>query len=132
MLEEYLSGGECTISIMPSSSFNQTRDYWALPIVKRFNHEDGVAPYNGVVAVTQNSKVLTDGEREGDESYGEVVRECVESARLLCIRAPIRVDVRRFREGEKFALFDVNMKPVSDCVITWRRDGNADASMTRI
>lgn len=30
--------------------------YCALPVVTRFNHQDGIAPYNGVVAITTNSR----------------------------------------------------------------------------
>lgn len=113
MLEQYLSGEECTVTVMPPSSLHE--DYWALPIVTRFNHDKGIAPYNGVVAVTANSRVVSQEEMGKDERYGEVVKECVDVARLLRVTAPIRVDVRRFGKGkgEKFALFDVNMKPVS-------------------
>jgi hypothetical protein len=34
------------------------KDHWALPPVRRFNYHDGVAPYNGVVAVAYNSAAL--------------------------------------------------------------------------
>jgi D-alanine-D-alanine ligase-like ATP-grasp enzyme len=113
MLEEYLSGEECTVTVMPPSA--EHPDYWALPTVTRFNHDDGIAPYNGVVAVTANSKVVSQEEKGKDQRYDEIAKECVEVARLLKITAPIRIDARRFgeRKGETFALFDVNMKPVS-------------------
>jgi D-ala D-ala ligase C-terminus len=113
MIEEFLSGEEATITIMPPG--NGRDEYWALPIVTRFNHAEGVAPYNGVVAVTANSRVVSEEECARDGRYGEVARECEGVAKLLGVTAPIRIDVRRFREGmgERFALFDVNMKPVS-------------------
>lgn len=113
MIEEFLSGEEATVTVMPPSKGRD--EYWALPIVTRFNHEEGLAPYNGVVAVTANSRVVSREEEERDGRYGEVARECVGVARLLGVTAPIRIDVRRFKEGreERFALFDVNMKPVS-------------------
>ena len=73
-----------------------------------------MAPYNGTVAVLQNSRCLTEDEHRADSQYGEVQRQCVEVAKLLQCTAPIRVDARRFTEDRSspFALFDVNMKPV--------------------
>ena len=52
---------------------------------------------------------------ELDERYDEVVKECVEIAKLSKVTAPIRIDAWRFSDGkgDKFALFDVHMKPVS-------------------
>ena len=113
MIEEFLEGEEATVTIMPQS--NDRDEYWALPIVTRFNHVDGVAPWNGVVAVTTNSRVVSEEEYKEDARYGEVARECEGVAKLLGGTAPIRIDIRRFKhgKGEKFALFDINMKPVS-------------------
>jgi hypothetical protein len=115
MIEEYLAGEEATVTVMPPSQ--ETPHYRALPLVTRFNHADGVAPYNGVVAVTQNSKVITPEEFAGDRAYDEVCKQCVRAAELLHVTAPIRIDVRRYSEGSNFALFDVNMKPVSYALI---------------
>jgi D-alanine-D-alanine ligase-like ATP-grasp enzyme len=109
MLEEYLSGEEATLTIMPPSLSKP--HYWALPIVVRFNHEEGIAPYNGVVAVTRNSRVLSPTEIETNSEYSTIAKECEGVAELLGVTAPIRIDVRRFKEGSKFAIFDVNMKP---------------------
>ena len=113
MLEEYLSGEEATVTIMPPSEARP--EYWAMPTVTRFNHEGGVAPYNGVVAVTANSRVLMPEEIEKDERYEQAAKECVEVAAFLRVTAPIRIDIRRFNKdfGSQFALFDINMKPVS-------------------
>jgi D-alanine-D-alanine ligase-like ATP-grasp enzyme len=112
MIEEFLSGEEATVTVMPPSKGRD--EYWALSIVTRFNHEEEVAPYNGVVAVTTNSRIVS-REEERDRRYGEAVMGCVGVARLLGVTAPIRIDVRRFRGGreQRFTLFDVNMKPVS-------------------
>ncbi|PMD39851.1 hypothetical protein L207DRAFT_583697 [Hyaloscypha variabilis F] len=111
MIEEFLVGEEATVTVMPPSKARD--EYWALPIVTRFNHVDGVAPWNGVVAVTANSRFVSEEEYERDERYGEAARECEGVAKLLSGTAPIRIDIRRFKDGkgEKFALFDVNMKP---------------------
>lgn len=113
MLEEYLSGEEATVTIMPPS--REHPEYWAMPIVTRFNHEAGVAPYSGAVAVTANSRVLMPEEIEKDERYEQAAKECVEVAKLLRVTAPIRIDIRRFNRdlGSQFALFDINLKPVS-------------------
>jgi hypothetical protein len=114
LVEEFLQGEEATVTVMPPTAESEGA-YWSLPVVTRFNHQDGVAPYNGVVAVTSNSRVVGDKEAAGDKAYEQVQRECQEVARLIKATAPIRIDVRR-RSDEKgcpFSLFDINMKPVS-------------------
>lgn len=111
MLEEYLAGEEATLTVMPPSA--EYPQYWCLPPVCRFNHVDGIAPYNGAVAVTANSNVVElDDQNPDHEHYRVIMRECEQVARLIQTTAPIRIDVRRFREGSRFALFDINMKPV--------------------
>lgn len=114
ILEEFLPGEEATVTVMPPTRLQA--DYWALPIVTRFNHEDNIAPYNGVVAVTANSRVITVEEARRDVSYKIVAQQCEMVARLLNATAPIRIDIRRFGTDtrSKFALFDINMKPVSN------------------
>lgn len=60
----------------------------------RFNHDNGVAPYNGVVAVVHNSRVLEDG--EVDEGVGKrLAAECTAAAELVGAVAPIRIDCRQ-------------------------------------
>lgn len=112
MVEEYLAGEEATVTVMPPSPPEHST-YWALPIVTRFNHERGIAPYNGAVAVTQNSRVPSHSDLSSDRAYQKISSECVAVAELLRVTAPIRIDVRRVREvkGAPFAMFDVNMKP---------------------
>lgn len=114
-LEEYLPGEELTITIMPPGNYvleqlNLRYDYyWALPAVRRFNHENGVAPYNGQVAIINNSEVLT-----VEEEVAPLVRAlygmCQQAAELVGATAPIRIDCRANAQGE-FYLFDLNMKP---------------------
>ncbi|KAG8159914.1 hypothetical protein KVR01_010551 [Diaporthe batatas] len=62
MLEEFLQGEEATVTVMPPTA--EKKGYWSLPLVSRFNHHDGIAPYNGTVAVTANSKVMADCEKD--------------------------------------------------------------------
>uniref|UniRef100_A0A364KP00 ATP-grasp domain-containing protein n=1 Tax=Talaromyces amestolkiae TaxID=1196081 RepID=A0A364KP00_TALAM len=109
LVEEYLAGEEATITVMPPS--RERGEYWSLPPVTRFNHLDGIAPYNGVVAVTTNSRVVTQSELDADLSYYAIMDECRNVAKLIQATAPIRIDVRRFSPGSNFALFDINMKP---------------------
>ncbi|KAF2997707.1 hypothetical protein E8E13_006701 [Curvularia kusanoi] len=110
IIEEYLEGEEATVTVMPPP-VDKAKGYWAMPIVTRYNHMDGIAPYNGTVAVTKNSRVVGQAEYEQDPAYERAARECERVAALLKATAPIRIDVRRFKEGSNFALFDVNMKP---------------------
>jgi len=109
MVEEFLAGEEATLTIMPPSSGRP--EHWSMLPVSRFNHTDGIAPYNGVVAVVSNSRVVTDKDME-DPAYRKIMDEGVRVAALIGATAPIRIDVRRFSQGSEFALFDINMKPV--------------------
>lgn len=113
MVEEYLKGQEVTLTVMPSSP-DKPRP-WTLPIVTRFNHEAGIAPYNGLVAVTRNSRMLPMEEATSNPLLNETLKECIFVAELLRCTAPIRIDMRQFRKQDdsRYALFDVNMKPVS-------------------
>ncbi|KAL2847534.1 hypothetical protein BJY01DRAFT_164934 [Aspergillus pseudoustus] len=108
LLEEFLAGEEATITVMPPTA--ERPRHWSLLPVTRFNHDAGIAPYNGVVAVTANSRVVTEDELR-DPAYEKAMRQCEEVARLIGATAPIRVDVRRFEARSGFALFDINMKP---------------------
>ena len=120
LLEEYLAGEEGTITIMPpsdrlapgSEESDRFAQHWALPPVTRFNHVEGIAPYSGKVAVTVNSRAVSAEEIKADPSYAAIVKECETVASLLQTTAPLRIDIRRFRPGSPFALFDINMKPV--------------------
>ncbi|PKB42203.1 D-Ala-D-Ala ligase-like protein [Cellulophaga sp. RHA19] len=114
-VEQYLYGQEITITVMPQGNYviNNKKEYfnrpWCLPAVKRFNHNNGIAPYNGTVAVMENSEVLSDKELQTTEIQ-EVYEHCIKSAQLIEIKAPIRIDCRANDEG-KYFLFDLNMKP---------------------
>lgn len=111
MVEDYLPGEEATITVLPPSKEHAT--YWSLPIVVRFNHKEGIAPYSGAVAVTRNSRTLSEDEMNADPTCAEICEQCEQVAELLKVTAPIRIDVRRESEkpGAKFAMFDINMKP---------------------
>ncbi|KAI1427739.1 glutathione synthetase ATP-binding domain-like protein [Xylaria sp. FL1777] len=111
LVEEFLSGEEATVTVMPPSKAKPY--YWSMPVVTRFNHEDNVAPYNGTVAVVANSRVISADEAAKDPEYAHIQRQCETVAELMKGTAPIRIDVRRFTPDAKspFALFDVNLKP---------------------
>ena len=114
-VEQYLTGQEITITVMPDGKYminNKVEVFsrpWCLPAVKRFNHDNGIAPYNGTIAVMENSSVLSDDELQSLEIQ-EVYEHCVKSAELIGIKAPIRIDCRANEQG-KYFLFDLNMKP---------------------
>ncbi|RYN24246.1 hypothetical protein AA0114_g12789 [Alternaria tenuissima] len=101
IVEDYLAGQEATVTVMPPSPSTGHDDYWAMPVVERFNHAEGVS----VPSIRLKESLLT--------VNSEIQGQCVEVAKLLQCTAPMRTDVRRFEESESspFALFDVNMKP---------------------
>lgn len=113
--EQYLAGEEITITVMPPGNYKienatvQKENYWSLPPVKRFNHQNGIAPYNGTVAVIYNSAVLDEAEMQ-NEFVQQVCQDCEIAAALVDAKAPIRIDCRSDESG-KFYLFDLNMKP---------------------
>ncbi|ETI21891.1 hypothetical protein G647_05961 [Cladophialophora carrionii CBS 160.54] len=112
LVEQFLSGTEGTVTVMPPSI--DVPHYWSLPLVLRFNHDRGIAPYNGVVAVVKNSKALAREQTAANPTYTAICRHCERVGEKLKTTAPIRIDVRQFGQGEDFdtfAIFDVNMKP---------------------
>ncbi|GAA5872650.1 hypothetical protein JCM8547_003719 [Rhodosporidiobolus lusitaniae] len=115
LVESFCSGEEITVTVMPPGEYENIGHkptHWALPLVTRFNHQAGIAPYNGVVAVSQNSRAVSQAEFDADENYQLASRQCERVAELMKAYAPIRVDARRVSETERqFKLFDVNSKP---------------------
>ncbi len=114
IVEQYMPGQEVTVTVMPPGTYNlkgqkQHKDYWSLPIVKRFNHVNGIAPYNGIVAVVNNSALL-DVQEMKDSRYSALQCECEKAAKMVGAKAPIRIDCREGSDGQ-FYLFDLNMKP---------------------
>ncbi len=128
--ESYLSGEEITITVMPPGNYYMNhkektfKEHWCLPVVVRFNHEKGIAPYSGSVAVIHNSRVLTNSEQE-EENIQKVVSECIQAASLLKVKAPIRIDCRANNSG-KYYLFDLNLKPnMTGDIRMGRKDQNS-------
>lgn len=111
LLEEFLKGEEGTVTVMPPTT--EKPEYWAMPVVLRFNHKENIAPYSGVVAVTQNSGVLSDEEAVRRPQFKKAQQQCEAVAELLNVTAPIRIDIRGFTDASnsELALFDINMKP---------------------
>ncbi|CAG8817777.1 15823_t:CDS:2, partial [Gigaspora margarita] len=116
ILEEYLEGEEITATIMPPGTYDINfknvafNKYWHLPLVKRFNHNNGIAPYSGVVAVIENSSLISNEEAQ-NPIYNQVAQDCEKAAQIMRPLAPIRIDCRRIAPEKPFALFDINMKP---------------------
>lgn len=115
ILQEYCAGEEVTITVLPPGTYTSGGQpkHWSLPIITRFNHHNGIAPYNGVVAVTANSRALTQAEHDADPVYKEAQELAAYAAELCGATAPMRIDGRRREAGGRIVLFDVNMKPVS-------------------
>ncbi|KAH7034760.1 uncharacterized protein B0I36DRAFT_83912 [Microdochium trichocladiopsis] len=155
MVEEFLEGEEGTVTVVPLPKSSDTaatattelpaearegKQYSALPVVQRNNHHAGIAPYNGTVAVSTNSRAITAAEAAQDPAYALVQRECERAAELLQPTGVIRIDVRRRHRQpeiqshsvngdrgihgagpddgdigdpvqERFYLFDLNVKP---------------------
>lgn len=115
LVETYLPGQEVTLTIMPPGHYQLDGQlvrkplHWSLPPVKRFNHQDGIAPYNGTKAVIENSQVLSTHEQE-TLPIQKIMYECEKAAKIVGARAPIRIDCRQDASGRYF-LFDLNMKP---------------------
>ncbi|MBZ9648081.1 ATP-grasp domain-containing protein [Sphingobium sp. 3R8] len=105
IVEEYLDGDEVTVTVMPPVD----GAYRALRPVRRFNQQDGVAPYNGDVAVTTNSAVIDEAELASLPMQA-MLDACVRAAALVGARAVIRIDCRADASGD-YKLFDLNMKP---------------------
>jgi len=114
-IEQFLSGKEITITVMPPGKYVISQDetikhkYWSLAPVERFNHINGIAPYNGTIAVINNSKVISDKEIR-TKNIKSVMSQCEKAAKIISAKAPIRIDCRADENGE-FHLFDINMKP---------------------
>ncbi len=115
MVEQFLSGTELTLTVMPPGGYlldgamRAFDTHWCLPAIRRFNHHDGVAPYNGVVAVVNNSVCLSASELR-EPALRRLEDACARAAARVDARAPIRIDCRSNDEG-LFFLFDLNMKP---------------------
>lgn len=113
IVEEYLDGEELTVTVMPPAaprpSGQAGNTHWALRPVRRFDQKDGVAPYNGDVAVTANS-VAIDAAELATPAVQAMLAACIQAAALVGARAVIRIDCRADASGA-FKLFDLNMKP---------------------
>ena len=103
MIEPYLDGDEITVAVFPADS--EHKKPYCLPPVSRFNHQNGIAPYSGKVAVSENSKAV-----ENIEEYTDIIHNCEKAYEILGLKAPIRIDCRKNKDG-KYLMFDVNMKP---------------------
>ena len=87
----------------------EKKDYWCLPPVWRYNHQSGIAPYSGNVAVVKNSRVLLGHEIDAI-GLEMTIKHCEKAASLIGAKAPVRIDCRADDQGN-FFLFDVNLKP---------------------
>lgn len=114
MAEAYLPGREYTVTVMPPGVYEiagqkkEITAHWCLPLVTRYNHQEGVAPYSGIVAVSANSHAIDPADYT--ESHKEMLAACALAGAELNTKAPIRIDGREEEQGT-IRLFDVNLKP---------------------
>ncbi|MVX36374.1 ATP-grasp domain-containing protein [Myroides sp. LoEW2-1] len=113
--EDFLPGEEITITVLPPGTYvvqgeiRIQKTYWCFPALRRFNHINNVMPYNGVVAVTENSEVLQ-ASLQSSQEVVDILKQCEKAASIINGHAPIRIDCRANKEG-KYFIFDVNLKP---------------------
>ena len=117
MVEEWLSGEEITVTVLPPGQYDapigQQSSHWTLPVVRRTGHVNGIAPYNGVVAVALNSVAVNENDEPDTikrAAYAAIRGHCATVGGLLNVVACLRIDCRANEAGE-FVLFDLNMKP---------------------
>ena len=108
IVEQYLAGEELTLTVLPAQA-GEGGQPLVLPPVRRFNHADGIAPYNGTVAVTANSAALTPDECAA-QPVRRLVQACADTFVRIGAQAAIRIDCRANEQGD-YLIFDVNMKP---------------------
>ena len=106
IVEQYLDGEELTVTVLAGQEGAVAQ---VLPPVRRFNHEAGIAPYNGAVAVSRNSAALST-ERLEESAVQALSAACATAYGLVQARAPIRIDCRADESG-RYLMFDLNMKP---------------------
>lgn len=114
MAEAFLPGREYTVTVMPPGVYEiagqkkEITGHWCLPLVTRYNHQEGIAPYSGIVAVSANSHAIDPAGYT--ESQKEMLAACALTGAELKAKAPIRIDGREDQKGT-IRLFDVNLKP---------------------
>ncbi len=133
IVEEYLSGKEITITVMPPGLYTINNElvkktsHWSLPVVERFNHIDGIAPYNGIVAVVNNSRLISDVAQKSI-AIKEISQQCELVAQIIKARAPIRIDCRE-NSRNQYQIFDLNLKPNMTGVSRKHRKGQDSLTM---
>ena len=99
VIEEFCSGEEITVAVLPPGTYDEpvgVKDkHWALPVVRRFNHTDGIMPYSGGVPVTENSCLVPLEEAACDLEYEKIKKRCELVGQALDTLAIIRLDARR-------------------------------------
>ena len=98
MAEPYLPGQEITVSVFADGT--------SLPIAERFAQKDGVAPYNGDVPVTENSRAVL----YETAAQRTIRRACEQAVLALDLKGLVRVDCRADADGTYY-MFDFNSKP---------------------
>jgi hypothetical protein len=99
VVEEFCPGEEITVAVLPPGTYDEpvgVKDrHWALPVVRRFDHADGVMPYSGLVHAAMNSRLVPLEEAGADPEYEKIQKRCELAGQALGTLATIRLDARR-------------------------------------
>ena len=98
MAEPYLPRQEITVSVFPDGT--------SLPIAERFAQKNGIAPYNGDVPVTENSRAVL----HETDALRTIRRACEQAVTVLDLKGLVRIDCRAAADGTYY-MFDFNPKP---------------------
>jgi D-alanine-D-alanine ligase len=99
LVEEFCSGEEITVTVLPPGTYDEPvglKDkHWALPVVRRFDHMDGIMPYSGNVPTAANSCLVPLEEVAADREYERIQKRCELAGQAFGALATIRLDARR-------------------------------------
>jgi len=99
VIEQFCSGEEITVAVLPPGTYDEPvgmKDrHWALPVVRRFDHTDGIMPYSGNIPAAANSCHIPLEEAAADREYEKIQRRCELAGQALGTLATIRLDARR-------------------------------------
>jgi len=115
VVEEYCSGEEITVGVLPPGTYDEpvgVKDrHWALPVVRRFGHAEGIMPYSGEIPAAANSCLVPSEEAAAaDIEYEKIMRRCELATQALGTLATIRLDARRRGRAKFGTCFCVSLE----------------------
>ena len=84
------------MDVLPPGTYDEpvkVKDgHWALPVVRRCDHADGVMPYDGSVLSVANSCVVSLEEAAAEPEYEKIQKRCDHAGQALGTLATLRLD----------------------------------------